>query len=56
MDLVGVPHRLGKGTSASRTLAPKEVDCESPTLVEEENETPFYKGVETFPSKYVLKP
>ena len=36
----GSPHRLEKGKSA---LSPKGVDCESPTLVGEENETPFIR-------------
>ena len=35
---------------ASKDAGPRRgVDCENPTLVGEENETPFYKVVETFP-------
>ena len=36
----GVPYRLEKGTNASEDTGPRRgMDCESPTLVGEENET-----------------
>ena len=41
---MGVPHRLEKGTSANEDAGPwREVDCENPALVGEENKTPFIK-------------
>ena len=38
----------------TKTRAPKRVDCENPTLVGEENETPFIRVWKHFPSRRVL--
>ena len=39
----------------ARTLDPEGVDCENPTLVGEENETPFIRVWKPFLSRCVLK-
>ena len=38
-----------------RTLGRRGVDCESPTLVEEENETPFIRVWKPFPRQTHFK-
>ena len=52
----GDPTLMGKGTSASEdTVLRRGVDCENPTLVGEENETPFIRVWKPLPNRRVLK-
>ena len=54
VDLVGVSHRLEKGTSASEVAGPRrEVDCDVPRWLGRRTKHPW--GVETFTSMRILK-
>ena len=55
--LGAVPHRLEEGNSASEDAGPRRgggLCC--PTLVGEENKSPFIRVWKPFPSRRVLKP